>query len=157
MTVLKYTLYGPIQSGCSLLHRYAENCVLTNLNEFFLRDLEVMRHHSGIIYKARATGLAAIDLLSGVRIASTLPARMFNVLKASFCKSIRAMAFRAYCRFGPSKLIIQIRHVINDTDDAILLGMALQKSWGRSQKLWGRLWGRWPVNFGGHFGGEALK
>ena len=35
--------------------------------------------------------------------------------------------------------------------------MALQKSWGRSQKLWGRLWGRWPVNFGGHFGGEALK
>ena len=96
MTVLKYTLYGPIQSGCSLLHRYAENCVLTNLNEFFLRDLEVMRHHSGIIYKALATGLAAIDLLSGVRIASTLPARMFNVLKASFCKSIRAMAFRAY-------------------------------------------------------------
>ena len=31
--------------------------------------------------------------------------------------------------------------------------MALQNSWGRSQKLWGRLWGRWPVNFGG----EALK
>jgi len=34
---------------------------------------------------------------------------------------------------------------------------ALQKGWGRSPKPWGRLWGRKRVEFGGDFGGEALK